>query len=64
MLSTFCRSYHRIMMLGCHVLLTFFDKRSVEVVTGSDEEHWKTRGLRSVSVAGCSDVTDKGVQVC
>lgn len=42
----------------------FFDVRSVEFVTDSDEEHWKTRGLRSVSVAGCSDVTDKGVQVC
>lgn len=44
--------------------LIFFDKRSVELLTGSDEEHWKTKGLRSVSVAGCSDVTDKGVQVC
>ncbi|KAG0559604.1 hypothetical protein KC19_10G117700 [Ceratodon purpureus] len=27
-----------------------------------DEEHWKARGLRSVSLAGCSDITDKGVQ--
>nr|PNR39041.1 hypothetical protein PHYPA_019319 [Physcomitrium patens] len=27
-----------------------------------EEEHWKTKGLRSVSVAGCSDITDKGIQ--
>lgn len=52
-----------ILMLGSRTWI-FFDKRSVELLTGSDEEHWKTKGLRSVSVAGCSDVTDKGVQVC
>lgn len=42
----------------------YSDKKTLEFVSGSDEEHWKARGLRSVSVAGCSDVTDKGVQVC
>lgn len=26
-------------------------------------EPWRTKGLRSVSVAGCNEVTDKGVQV-